>query len=94
MICASSIGEEQAACFEKVYYSVRFISKETQLKGKKEHKWKKDSSHISVWKKKMSDNSNKSTKKTVWIICVDIWKIEGNYLNLLTKSCSKHKFYS
>ena len=37
MICASSIGEEQAACFEKVYYSVRFISKETQLKEKKEH---------------------------------------------------------
>ena len=27
MICASSVGEEQAACFEKVYYSVRFISK-------------------------------------------------------------------
>ena len=35
MICASSIGEEQAACFEKVYYSVRFISKEKQLKEKK-----------------------------------------------------------
>ena len=34
-ICASSIGEEQAACFEKVYYSVRFISKETQLKKKR-----------------------------------------------------------
>ena len=32
MICASSIGEEQAACFEKVYYSIRFISKEAQLK--------------------------------------------------------------
>ena len=32
MICASSIGEEQAVCFEKVYYSVRFISKETQQK--------------------------------------------------------------
>ena len=31
MICASSVGEEQAACFEKVYYSVRFISKEKQL---------------------------------------------------------------
>ena len=35
MICASSIGEEQAACFEKVYHSVRFISKEAQLKEKK-----------------------------------------------------------
>ena len=35
MICASSIGEEQAECFEKVYYSVRFISKEAQLKKKK-----------------------------------------------------------
>ena len=32
MIFASSVGEEQAACFEKVYYSVRFISKEAQLK--------------------------------------------------------------
>ena len=37
MICASSIGEEQAACFEKVYYSIRFISKETKKKEKKEH---------------------------------------------------------
>ena len=27
-----------------------------------------------------------STKKTVSIICVDIWKIDGNYLNLLTNS--------
>ena len=35
MICASSIGEEQAACFEIVYYSVRFISKEAQLKEKR-----------------------------------------------------------
>ena len=32
MVCAPSVGEEQAACFEKVYYSVRFISKEAQLK--------------------------------------------------------------
>ena len=32
MICAPSIGEEQAAIFEKVYYSVRFISNEAQLK--------------------------------------------------------------
>ena len=32
IICASSVGEEQAASFEKVYYSVRFISKEAQLK--------------------------------------------------------------
>ena len=32
MICASSIGEEQAACFENFNYSVRFISKEAQLK--------------------------------------------------------------
>ena len=35
MICASSIDEQQAACFEKVYYAVRFISKETQQKEKK-----------------------------------------------------------
>ena len=27
-----SVGEEQAASFEKVYYAVRFISKEAQLK--------------------------------------------------------------
>ena len=32
MICAPSVGEEKAASFEKVYYSVRFISKESQLK--------------------------------------------------------------
>ena len=32
MICAPSVGEEQAASFEKVYYAVRFISKEAQLK--------------------------------------------------------------
>ena len=63
MICASSIGEEQAACFEKNYYSIRFIPNEKPLKEKKEHNWKKDSSHISVWKKKMSDNSDKSTKQ-------------------------------
>ena len=41
MICASSIGEEQAACFEKVYYAVRFISKETQQKEKKRAQLKK-----------------------------------------------------
>ena len=32
MICAPSVGEEQAASFEKVYYAVRFISKEEKLK--------------------------------------------------------------
>ena len=32
MICAPSIGEEQAARFEKPYYAVRFISKEAKLK--------------------------------------------------------------
>ena len=32
MICAPSIGEEQAARFEKVYYAVRFISNEAKLK--------------------------------------------------------------
>ena len=37
MICASSIGEEQAACFENVYYAVVFVSKETQQKETKEH---------------------------------------------------------
>ena len=31
-ICAPSVGEEQAASFEKVYHAVRFISKEAQLK--------------------------------------------------------------
>ena len=30
MICAPSIGEEQAARFEKVYYAVRFISNEAK----------------------------------------------------------------
>ena len=37
MICASSIGEEQAACFEKVYYSIRFIPNGKPMKEKKEH---------------------------------------------------------
>ena len=32
MICAPSVGEEQAASFEFFYYSVRFISNEAQLK--------------------------------------------------------------
>ena len=32
MICAPSIGKEQAARFEKVYYDVRFISNEANLK--------------------------------------------------------------
>ena len=41
MICASSVLEEQAACFEKVYYSVRFISQETQQKEKKRAQLKK-----------------------------------------------------
>ena len=35
MICASSIGEEQAACFEKVYYSIRFVPNEKPPKEKK-----------------------------------------------------------
>ena len=48
MICASSIGEEQAACLEKVYYSIRFVPNEKPLKEKKEHNLKKNGSHISV----------------------------------------------
>ena len=32
MICAPSVGEEQAAKFEKVYYSVRYIFNEAKLK--------------------------------------------------------------
>ena len=32
MICAPSIGEEQAARFEKVYYAVRYILNEAKLK--------------------------------------------------------------
>ena len=32
MICAPSIGEEQAAIFEKVYYAVRYILNEAKLK--------------------------------------------------------------
>ena len=51
MIFTSSIGEEQAACFEKVYYAVRFISKETQQKEKKSTTEKKDISHIFFVKK-------------------------------------------
>ena len=49
MICAPSIGEEQAERFENFYYAVRFISNETKLK--------KDSSHISLENKfiKMTD---------------------------------------
>ena len=32
MICAPSIGEEQAARFEKFYYAVRYILNEAKLK--------------------------------------------------------------
>ena len=32
MICAPSVGEEQAAKFEEVYYSVRYIFNEAKLK--------------------------------------------------------------
>ena len=32
MICAPSVGEEQAARFEKVYYAVRYIFNEAKLK--------------------------------------------------------------
>ena len=32
MICAPSVGEEQAAIFEKVYYSVRYIFIGAQFK--------------------------------------------------------------
>ena len=48
MICASSIDEEQAACFEKVYYSIRFVPNEKPLKENKRAQLKKNSSHISV----------------------------------------------
>ena len=32
MICSPSVGEEQAAIFEKVYYAVRYIFNEAKLK--------------------------------------------------------------
>ena len=32
MICAPSVGEEQTAKFEKVYYAVRYILNEAKLK--------------------------------------------------------------
>ena len=32
MICAPSVGEEQNAIFEKVYYAVRYIFNEAKLK--------------------------------------------------------------
>ena len=32
VICAPSVGEEQAAIFEKVYYAVRYIFNEAKLK--------------------------------------------------------------
>ena len=32
MICAPSVGEEQAAKFEKVYYAVKYIFNEEKLK--------------------------------------------------------------
>ena len=32
MICAPSVGEEQDAMFEKVYYAVRYIFNEAKLK--------------------------------------------------------------
>ena len=32
MICAPSVGEEQAAKFDRVYYAVRYILNEAKLK--------------------------------------------------------------
>ena len=32
MICAPSVGEEQAAKFEKVYYAVRYVFNEAKFK--------------------------------------------------------------
>ena len=32
MICTPSVGEEQAAIFEKVYYDVRYIFNKAKLK--------------------------------------------------------------
>ena len=32
MICDPSVGEEQAAIFEKVYYAVRYILNKAKLK--------------------------------------------------------------
>ena len=32
MICAPSVGEEQAAIFEKVYYAIRYIFNEAKLR--------------------------------------------------------------
>ena len=34
MICAPSVGEEQAAKFEKVYYNVRYIFNEEKIENK------------------------------------------------------------
>ena len=34
MICAQSVGEEQTARIEKVYYAVRFISKEEKIESR------------------------------------------------------------
>ena len=87
---------------KKVYYAVRYILNEAKLKKG----WFLYLPQNSVCLKKfikmsdtfilegnwIKDNSNMSTKNTVWIICVDIWMVEGNYLNLLTNSYSKHKF--
>ena len=33
MICAPSVGEEQNAIFEKVYYAVRYVLNEAKLKN-------------------------------------------------------------
>ena len=41
MICTSSIGEEQPACFEKVYYSIGFVPNEKPLIEKKRAQLKK-----------------------------------------------------
>ena len=48
MICASFIGEEQPACFEKVYSSIRFVPNEKPPKETKRAQLKKNSSHICV----------------------------------------------
>ena len=75
MICAPSIGEEQAARFEKIYYAVRYTLNEAKLKKVQFSylpqnsvclkKFIKMSDRFILEGNLIKDNSNMSTKKTV-----------------------------
>ena len=75
MICAPSVGEQQAETFDKVYYAVRYILNEAKLKIGQFLYFPQNSVCLKKFIKMsdtfilegdlIKDNSNMSTKQTV-----------------------------